>query len=44
MHRLGGVHHRLQLGQAVGTLDIAELQDINRLLTQAAATPSTQVN
>ncbi|WP_448134371.1 TolC family outer membrane protein [Stenotrophomonas rhizophila] len=38
------LQNRLQLGQAVGTLDIAELQDINRLLTQAAATPSTQVN
>ena len=35
------LQNRLQLGQAVGTLDIAELQDINRLLTQKAATPST---
>jgi len=38
------LQNRLQLGQAVGTLDIAELQDINRLLTQKAATPSTTVN
>ncbi|MET0130081.1 MAG: TolC family outer membrane protein [Stenotrophomonas chelatiphaga] len=38
------LQNRLQLGQAVGTLDIAELQDINRLLTQNAATPSTTVN
>lgn len=38
------LQNRLQLGQAVGVLDIAELQDINRLLTQPAATPSTQVN
>jgi outer membrane protein len=37
------LQNRLQLGQAIGTLDIAELQDINRLLTQQAATPSTQV-
>jgi outer membrane protein len=38
------LQNRLQLGQAIGTLDIAELQDINRLLTQQAATPSTTVN
>jgi len=38
------LQNRLQLGQAVGTLDIADLQDINRLLTQQAATPSTTVN
>jgi outer membrane protein len=38
------LQNRLQLGQAVGVLDIAELQDINRLLTQQAATPSTTVN
>ena len=38
------LQNRLLLGQAVGVLDIAELQDINRLLTQQAATPSTQVN
>lgn len=38
------LQRRLQLGQAVGVLDIAELQDINRLLTQQAATPSTTVN
>ncbi len=37
------LQNRLQLGQAVGVLDIAELQDINRLLTQQAATPSTTV-
>jgi outer membrane protein len=38
------LQNRLLLGQAVGVLDIAELQDINRLLTQQAATPSTTVN
>ena len=38
------LQNRLQLGQAVGTLDIAELQDINRLLTQNAAAPSTTPN
>ena len=38
------LQNRLQLGQAVGVLDIAELQDINRLLTQQAAAPSTTVN
>jgi outer membrane protein len=38
------LQNRLQLGQAIGTLDIAELQDINRLLTLKAATPSTTVN
>ncbi len=38
------LQNRLQLGQAIGTLDVAELQDINRLLTQQAATPSTTVN
>lgn len=42
--RYNFLQNRLQLGQAVGTLDIAELQDINRLLTQQAAAPSTQVN
>ncbi|WP_315386726.1 TolC family outer membrane protein [uncultured Stenotrophomonas sp.] len=38
------LQNRLLLGQAVGVLDVAELQDINRLLTQQAATPSTTVN
>jgi outer membrane protein len=38
------LQNRLLLGQAVGTLDIADLQDINRLLTLQAAAPSTQVN
>lgn len=42
--RYNFLQRRLQLGQAVGVLDIAELQDINRLLTQQAATPSTSVN
>ncbi len=42
--RYNFLQRRLQLGQAVGVLDIAELQDINRLLTQQAATPSTTVN
>lgn len=42
--RYNFLRRRLQLGQAVGVLDIAELQDINRLLTQQAATPSTTVN
>jgi len=37
------LQNRLLLGQAVGVLDVAELQDINRLLTQQAATPSTTV-
>ncbi len=38
------LQNRLLLSQAVGALDIAELQDINRLLTVDAGNPSTTVN
>ncbi len=38
------LQNRLLLSQAVGSLDIAELQDINRLLTMDAGNPSTTVN
>jgi len=37
------LQNRLLLSQAVGSLDIAELQDINRLLTVDAGNPSTTV-
>lgn len=37
------LQNRLLLSQAVGSLDIAELQDINRLLTANAGNPSTTV-
>ncbi len=32
---------RLQLSQAIGGLDVAEVQDVNRLLTQDAGNPAT---
>ena len=35
------LQNRLLLSQSLGSLDVAELQDINRLLTQDAGNPST---
>jgi outer membrane protein len=42
--RYNFLQNRLLLSQAVGGLDVAELQDINRLLTQDAGNPSTTTN
>ena len=39
--RYNFLQNRLLLEQAVGTLDIADLQEINRLLTVEADTPTT---
>ncbi len=38
------LQNRLLLAQATGSLDIAELQDLNRLLTADAGNPGTTVN
>ena len=42
--RYNFLQNRLLLSQAVGGLDVAELQDINRLLTQDAGNPATTTN
>ena len=39
--RYNFLQNRLLLEQAVGTLDINDLQDINRLLTVEAESPTT---
>lgn len=38
------LQNRLLLSQSLGALDVAELQDINRLLTQDAGNPATTTN
>jgi len=40
--RYNYLQNRLLLAQAAGTLDIGDVQEINRLLTAEAATPQTQ--
>ena len=38
------LQNRLLLSQSLGALDVAELQDVNRLLTQDAGNPATTTN